>query len=192
PPVEPRDDHREAPAHHPRRPAAAAHAPPPPRARAAEPAHHAALAHRAARPPGDGGLRRAPARHREPGSRRTHLHPARAEAEPPPPPVDTSEVERRLVALDTDASARGALNAVFAAWSVRALEPHDAADAIAFTGPAARRGLGHLLVSSSGTLLRALDLPAILELNLSDASGVRYAAVVSLSSAGATLVVGDA
>src|SRR5437667_392640 len=122
----------------------------------------------------------------------TATAPPQPKAEPPPPPVDASEVERRLAALDTDASAREGLNAVFAAWSVRALEPHEAAEAIAFTGPAARRGLGHLLVSSSGTLLRALDLPAILELNLSDASGVRYAAVVSLSSAGATLVVGDA
>jgi len=108
------------------------------------------------------------------------------------PPVAAPEVERRLVALDTDASAREALNAVFAAWSVGPLGPREPGDANAFTGTAARRGLGHLFVSSSGTLLRALDLPAILELNLSDASGVRYAAVVSLSSAGATLVVGDA
>jgi len=115
--------------------------------------------------------------------------PARPGAEPP---VAALEVERRLVALDTDASAREALNAVFAAWSVGPLGPREPGDANAFTGAAARRGLGHLLVSSSGTLLRALDLPAILELNLSDASGVRYAAVVSLSSAGATLVVGDA
>src|SRR5437870_2754248 len=116
---------------------------------------------------------------------------ARPEAESPHA-VDASEVERRLAALDTDASAREALNAVFAAWSVGPLGPREPGDANAFTGAAARRGLGHLLVSSSGTLLRALDLPAILELNLSDASGVRYAAVVSLSSAGATLVVGDA
>src|SRR5579885_1882186 len=47
--LEPRDRYREAAAHHPGRPAAAPGAPAPSRAGAAQPAHHAALAHRTAR-----------------------------------------------------------------------------------------------------------------------------------------------
>ncbi|TMA60308.1 MAG: peptidoglycan-binding protein [Deltaproteobacteria bacterium] len=114
--------------------------------------------------------------------------PPSAAPEPPGP----AEVEQRLAALDARASAREALNAVFAAWGVRLLAPREPADARAFTGAAVRRGLEHLLVSSNGTLLRALDLPAILELNPPDAAGLRYAAVVNLSTTGATLVIGDA
>src|SRR5205807_2327358 len=105
---------------------------------------------------------------------------------------DTTAMEQRLRALDTRSSAHEALDAVFTAWSVRTLGPREPADAGAFAGAAMRRGLEHLLVSSSGTLLRALDLPAVLELNVPGADGVRYATVVGLSTAGATFVVGDA
>ena len=58
--VEPRDDHREAAAHRPGRAAAAARDAVPSRARPAEPADHATLAHRAARPRGDDRLRAPP------------------------------------------------------------------------------------------------------------------------------------
>src|SRR5438876_1352183 len=278
-PLEPRDHHREAAAHHPRRAAPAAHAPAPPRARAAEPADHAPLAHRAAHAARDRGVHRAPPGDREPGPGRPHLHTAGAAADPStlgrgsapdqhdrasrhgrglrrrppdgpatlrppgvqrdrgraapsapapadeaprdvavapdaalvatappatiaPPPAppgdsgaslsDTTAMEQRLRALDTRSSAHEALDAVFTAWSVRTLGPRRPADAGAFTGAAMRRGLEHLLVSSNGSLLRALDLPAVLELNVPGADGVRYATVVGLSTAGATFVVGDA
>ena len=106
-----------------------------------------------------------------------------------PQPPASGEVEQRLAALDVRASAREALNAIFATWNVRPLTPRESADA--FGGAAARRGLQHLLISSNSTLLRALDLPAILELNPPDAAGLRYAAVVNLSTMGATIVIGD-
>jgi len=125
--------------------------------------------------------------------------PPAAIAPPPAPPADsgaslpdTTAMEQRLRALDTRSSAHEALDAVFTAWSVRTLGPREPADAGAFTGAAMRRGLEHLLVSSNGSLLRALDLPAVLELNVPGADGVRYATVVGLSTAGATFVVGDA
>ena len=121
--------------------------------------------------------------------------PPAAIAPPPAPPgdsgaslSDTTAMEQRLRALDTRSSAHEALDAVFTAWSVRTLGPREPADAGAFTGAAMR----HLLVSSNGSLLRALDLPAVLELNVPGADGVRYATVVGLSTAGATFVVGDA
>ena len=117
---------------------------------------------------------------------------ATAPGQAAPEPPARAEVEQRLAALDTRGSAREALDAVFAAWGVRLLAPREPAEARAFTGAAVRRGLEHLLVSSNGTMLRALDLPAILELNPPDAAGLRYAAVVNLSTTGATLVIGDA
>src|SRR5207253_133260 len=88
---------------------------------------------------------------------------------------DTTAMEQRLRALDTRSSAHEALDAVFTAWSVRTLGPREPADAGAFTGAAMRRGLEHLLVSSNGSLLRALDLPAVLELNV---PGARRGAVL--------------
>jgi general secretion pathway protein A len=104
-----------------------------------------------------------------------------------PPLADTAEAH--LLALDREASAKAALDAVLVAWHGEPLADDDRATPSDYARLARRRGLEHLGISGNTGMLRLLDLPAILELQLPDASGPRYAALLSLREGSATLVI---
>jgi general secretion pathway protein A len=117
---------------------------------------------------------------------------AQAIAAPPPPPPDpTPEVEARLVALDPAASARQALDVVLHAWQVPPLGADEAAAPADFTRVAERRGLEHLVLTGNTAMLRLLDVPVVLELQLPGASGPRYAALVSMRDGAPVIAFGD-
>src|SRR5262249_38799059 len=117
---------------------------------------------------------------------------AQANAPPPPPPPDpTPEVEARLVAMDPAASARQALHLVLRAWQVPPLSADEPAAPADFTRVAERRGLEHLVLTGNTAMLRLLDVPAVLELQLPGASGPRYAALVSMRDGGPVLAFGN-
>src|SRR5581483_5533862 len=105
-----------------------------------------------------------------------------------PEPMSAEAVGDRLAALGEDASARAALDAVFASWHTERLAPAEPGEPGRFADTAARRGLQEIVISTNGTLLRALDLPAILELRARDGS-TRYVATTALSDDAATLIV---
>jgi general secretion pathway protein A len=117
--------------------------------------------------------------------------PAVAAVSPPiadaPPPADA--VETRLLALDRETSAKAALDAVLTAWHSDPLDDGDHATPSEYGRLARRRGLEHLGISGNTGMLRLLDLPAVLELQLPDAAGPRYAALLSLKDGGATLMI---
>src|SRR5437867_4151642 len=107
--------------------------------------------------------------------------------DPAPPVTPADEVERRLASLDARASTRAAVGAILAVWHERPLagdEPVDLAHV------AAARGLEDLPLVGNGSMLRLLDLPAILELRLPGADQPRAVALTGMSEGRAVLVVG--
>jgi general secretion pathway protein A len=110
------------------------------------------------------------------------------ETAPPPPAAEpVADVEGRLAALGRAASARAALDGIFAAWQARPLTESEPNDPASFPEVAARRALQVLVISTNGTLLRALDLPAILE--VSPDGTERYVTAVGLTERSAILMV---
>jgi general secretion pathway protein A len=113
-----------------------------------------------------------------------NAEPIIAEPKPAPPGI-----EARLATVDGTTSARAALDAIFAAWGVRPLDPGEPARPMDFEAAARRRGLEHLGLACNTGMLRLLDLPAIIELQIAGASWPRYAALVSMSGAQTVLAV---
>jgi general secretion pathway protein A len=122
--------------------------------------------------------------------------PASAEAadEPAAPSglfaFSTVDLERRLAELDAQTSAAAALRSVLGAWHARPLEgdevnglPSDI-ERVAW-----RRGLDDLRFEGNRSMLRLLDLPAVLELRVPRAAGPRYAALVGMTDTSATLAL---
>jgi general secretion pathway protein A len=116
------------------------------------------------------------------------LTPAPA-AEEGTPVSQAAEAQRRLAAKDMKASARAAIEAVLAAWRMRPL----GADEQGLPGDiekiAWRRGLENLAFNGNGSMLRLLDLPAVIELRLPDAPEPRYAALTGMTDRGIVLTV---
>ena len=112
-------------------------------------------------------------------------------AAPSPPSDPTPEVEARLAALAPVTSARQALDVVLRAWQVPPLAPDESAATADFSHVAERRGLEHLALTGNTAMLRLLDVPVVLELQLPGASGPRYAALVSMRDGTPILAVGD-
>jgi peptidoglycan hydrolase-like protein with peptidoglycan-binding domain len=110
---------------------------------------------------------------------------------PPPPADSTQQVESRLAALDSAASARAALDVVLHSWQVPALSADETTTADDFDRIADRRGLEHLALRGNTAMLRLLDVPAVLELQLPGAAGPRYAALVGLRNGSPLVATGD-
>jgi general secretion pathway protein A len=106
-----------------------------------------------------------------------------------PPLADSAEA--RLLRVSRETSAKTALNAVLLAWHGEPLADDERATPSDYARLARRRDLEHLGISGNTGMLRLLDLPAILELQLPDASGPRYAALLSLKDGSATLMLDD-
>ena len=114
------------------------------------------------------------------------------EAAPPPPSADTTkEIEHRLASLGSTASARAALDVVLHAWQVPSLSADETTMPDDFAHIAERRGLEHLALRGNTAMLRLLDVPAVLELQLPGTSGPRYAALVGLKDGAPLVAAGD-
>jgi general secretion pathway protein A len=124
--------------------------------------------------------------------------PVVATAVPPAAPVvadparPTVDVAARLAAVSTTQSVRAAGDALFAAWHARPLDAHEGPFPAAFTAAAQQRGLEYLPLVGNMSMLRLLDLPAILEFRVPGADGTRYATLVGVTATGALLDVGGA
>jgi general secretion pathway protein A len=118
--------------------------------------------------------------------------PAAAPAATPaaaPPPVPIIEVEQRLVQLDEQASARQAVAGLLAAWHAEPLEPGEAVALTDLAPVAQRRGLEAFPLLGNTSMLRLLDLPAVLALRVPPAGAVRWATVVGLDAGRLTLAL---
>ena len=121
--------------------------------------------------------------------------PAEQAATPAPTPAPAAtrisgwDLERRLAAADPLASARAATDAVLASWQVAPLAANELGGAEDLTRIAWRRGLEMLPLTGNLSMLRLLDLPAVLELRIPGANGVRFAALVGVDDRGPTLIL---
>jgi len=112
--------------------------------------------------------------------------PAAPAADPAPPVTPADDVERRLASLDVRASTRAAVAAILNAWHERPLAGEESLD---LAQVAARRGLEDLPLVGNESMLRLLDLPAILELRVPGADQPRAVALTGMLDARAVLVV---
>ncbi|TMA48699.1 MAG: peptidoglycan-binding protein [Deltaproteobacteria bacterium] len=115
-------------------------------------------------------------------------------AEPPPPAArgQSAEIDRTLAAMSRAASAHAAVDAVLAAWNAPPLAPDEAAVPGDLPRIARQRSLEYLPVMGNASMLRVLDLPAVLELHVSGADEPRYAALTALGTGRPVLVVAGA
>jgi hypothetical protein len=109
---------------------------------------------------------------------------------PPPAGEQAAALERRLAALPAGESLGAALDAVFAAWDAPRTRPDELGPATPLDALANRRGLEDLHLTSNLSMLRLLDLPAVLELRASETGDVAYAALLGIDDEAVALQVG--
>jgi general secretion pathway protein A len=116
-----------------------------------------------------------------------------AAPEPPaaaaPAPLVTAEAAKRLAAVAEDTSARDAVDALLAAWQASPLSAGESSAPSALGGVAARRQLEFLPLVANASMLRLLDLPAILELRLDGAEGPRWVTLTGVGDGGVVLAI---
>jgi general secretion pathway protein A len=120
---------------------------------------------------------------------------APAPAPEPPSPAAARlsqwDLERQLAARETLATAQVAVAAVLGAWQATPLATDELREQDDLARAAWRRGLETLPLTGNLSMLRLLDLPAVLELRIPGANGPRFAALVGVDDRGATLVLDD-
>jgi general secretion pathway protein A len=97
--------------------------------------------------------------------------------------VSLAELRQHLRAVDPAESGRQAAAAVVAAWGARPLAADEASASIDFAAIAWRRDFEALALTANRSMLRVLDLPAVLELNEPGADGPRYVALTAMGDA---------
>jgi len=105
------------------------------------------------------------------------------------PVAPATDVERRLASLDARASTRAAIAAILAAWHARPLARDEPAGTADLARIAARRGLEDLPLVGNASMLRLLDLPAILELRVPGAAQPREVVLTGMADSRALLVI---
>ena len=105
-------------------------------------------------------------------------------------PLPGNALERRLASLDPERSARTATDTVLAAWRVAPLRPDEKPAPDGLERAANERGLEDLRLTGNLSMLRLLDLPALLELRLPGTSGSRYVALSRMTDERVFLSVG--
>ncbi|HSV08730.1 MAG TPA: AAA family ATPase [Candidatus Binatus sp.] len=108
---------------------------------------------------------------------------------PPTAALPSAEVERALAGVSRAASAEAAVDALLTAWQAPALAPNEVAVTGSLARVARQRGLEYLPVVGTASMLRVLDLPAVLELHVPGADEPRYAALTGLGGGRPVLVV---
>jgi general secretion pathway protein A len=119
---------------------------------------------------------------RDPATASTRPEPVPEASTPPTPPakaagVPASTLERRLASVDPERAAGAAIDAMLAAWRVAPRRPDERPVPEQFEHVATQRGLEDLRLTGNLSMLRLLDLPALLELRLPGASGPRWVAL---------------
>jgi general secretion pathway protein A len=115
-------------------------------------------------------------------------------ASPPPaaPATDeTAAFERRIGQLSAGDSLRASLDAVFKAWQAPVARDGEVTPDAPLDSLASRRGLEDLHLTSNLSMLRLLDLPAVLELRSSETAEPVYAGLVGIDDDAVTLQVGS-
>ncbi len=116
--------------------------------------------------------------------------PAPAPPAPRVAPLATpTELEQRLAELDARRSARAAVDAILAAWRVPGLSADEVEVPAQLEPMAWRRGLEVIPLTGNLSMLRLLDLPALLELRVPGAAEPRYAGLLSVDDRGVVLSV---
>ena len=117
--------------------------------------------------------------------------PVVAAVESPPPPTPAPvDLAQRLAEHDAPSTARAAVDALLAAWHTRPLTAGEPLSMPDLARIANARGLEHLPLFGNASMLRLLDLPAILELRIPGTDGPRWATLVGLSGGRFQLVAG--
>jgi general secretion pathway protein A len=101
-----------------------------------------------------------------------------------------AELEQTLAGLEPDASLRSAVVAILAAWRVRELETHEESAPDALETIAQRRGLQDLRLTGNLSMLRLLNLPAVLDIRPPGVDETSYVALTAIDDADVTLDVG--
>jgi general secretion pathway protein A len=119
--------------------------------------------------------------------------PSASVTEPTPPsPVSAADLAQRLAAVDLRASARAATATVLAAWGERPLLDDETRLPDDLETVAWRRGLEQLQLTANRSMLRLLDLPALLVVRVDRASEPRYVALTGLDESRVVLSVDGA
>jgi general secretion pathway protein A len=107
------------------------------------------------------------------------------------PAEQAMRFEQLLARIPPEASLRAALATMLAAWQVPPLPADEPLTPTAVEPIAHRRGLEHLPLTSNLSMLRLLDLPALLEFRSPGSSQPTYAALIGIEDDGVTLRIGS-
>jgi general secretion pathway protein A len=99
--------------------------------------------------------------------------------------------ERHLADLGPERSLRSAVETVLARWHAPALRDDETPSADSLEPVAHRRRLESMTLRGNLSMLRLLDLPAILELHLASARAPTYAALTAVDDEVVTLTAGE-
>lgn len=102
----------------------------------------------------------------------------------------TTDFERRVDRLDEATSLRDAVDVMLAAWGVQRLRADETPAADALEPVASRRGLDALRLTGNLSMLRLLDLPALLVLRAPSTDLPAYAVLRAVDDRGVTLALG--
>jgi general secretion pathway protein A len=100
----------------------------------------------------------------------------------PPPLLDATELTVSLTAQDAGASARAATDAVLAAWGEQPPESGGSDPSEGIESTAWRHGLQALTLTANSSMLRLLDLPAVVVLSAPGGKGPRYVALTGMEA----------
>jgi hypothetical protein len=114
-----------------------------------------------------------------------------ASVAPAPPAEPLPPAEQRLAALDPATSARLAVETILSVWRVRPLADEEWVDPKDLSPVAQRRFLEELRLDANASMLRLLDLPAVLELAIPGSSGTRYATLTGMQGDRCVLAIGE-
>jgi general secretion pathway protein A len=102
-----------------------------------------------------------------------------------------TDFERRVDRLDEGASLHDAVDAILSAWGVQRLRDDETPTVEALQPIASRRGLEALRLTGNLSMLRLLDLPALLVLRAPSTERPAYAVLRTVDDEGVTVAFGD-
>ena len=103
---------------------------------------------------------------------------------------DAADFEQRLARVKPEQSLRASIETVLAAWHVAALRPDERVTPESLEGVVHERGLEDLRMTGNLSMLRLLDLPAILEIRLAGNRESSYLVLTRIADGGLVLSTG--
>jgi general secretion pathway protein A len=101
------------------------------------------------------------------------------------------ELAQRLQEVPEDAAVEGSTNVLLAAWGERLLADDETSLPDDLDSVAWRRGLQELPLTGNRSMLRLLDLPALIALRVPGTRGPRYVALTGMDRSRAVLSIGE-